>query len=70
MIRQGLKMVAAGANPMGVKRGMEQAVDAVVEEIRHYIPYGEAAFRMFGGAAANSAARSAARSAFSRSAAA
>jgi len=34
MIREGLKMVAAGANPMAMKRGIEQAVESVTEEIR------------------------------------
>ena len=34
IVREGLKNVAAGANPMGLKRGIEQAVDVVVEEIR------------------------------------
>ncbi len=34
MIHYGLKMVAAGANPMAIKRGIEEAVEAVVEEIR------------------------------------
>src|SRR5438132_4108428 len=33
--RGGLKNVTAGANPMGLKRGIEQAVDAVVEELKH-----------------------------------
>jgi chaperonin GroEL len=33
IVRQGLKNVAAGANPLGLKRGIEQAVDAVVENI-------------------------------------
>ena len=33
IVREGLKNVAAGANPMGLKRGIEQAVDAVVAEI-------------------------------------
>ncbi len=31
LIREGMKNVAAGANPMGVKRGMQKAVDAVIE---------------------------------------
>jgi chaperonin GroEL len=31
---QGLKNVAAGANPMALKRGIEQAVDAVVENLK------------------------------------
>src|SRR2546423_7267956 len=34
IVREGLKNVAAGANPMGLKRGIEQAVDAVVEHIK------------------------------------
>jgi chaperonin GroEL len=33
IVREGLKNVAAGANPMGLKRGIEAAVDRVVEEI-------------------------------------
>src|SRR5213075_1927689 len=33
--RGGLKNVTAGANPMGLKRGIDQAVDAVVEELKH-----------------------------------
>src|SRR5437899_12708011 len=32
-VREGLKNVAAGANPMGLKRGIEKAVDQVVESI-------------------------------------
>jgi chaperonin GroEL len=34
ILKEGLKNVTAGANPMGLKRGIEQAVDAVVEELR------------------------------------
>src|SRR5215208_38147 len=34
IVRQGLKNVAAGANPLGLRRGIERAVDAVVENIR------------------------------------
>ncbi len=34
MIREGLKNVAAGANPVGVKKGIEKAVAAAVEELR------------------------------------
>jgi chaperonin GroEL len=34
IVRQGLKNVAAGANPLGLKRGIERAVDAVVEDIK------------------------------------
>src|SRR6476646_7087298 len=33
IFREGLKNVTAGANPMGLKRGIDQAVDAVVEEL-------------------------------------
>ena len=33
IVREGLKNVAAGANPMGLKRGIEAAVDIVVGEI-------------------------------------
>jgi chaperonin GroEL len=33
MVKEGLRNVAAGANPMGVKRGIEQAVGKVVEFI-------------------------------------
>jgi chaperonin GroEL len=31
IVREGLRNVAAGANPMGLKRGIEQAVDKVVD---------------------------------------
>src|SRR6476619_5715989 len=34
MVREGLKNVSAGANPMGLKRGIEAAVAAVVEDIK------------------------------------
>ena len=34
IITEGLKNVTAGANPMGLKRGIEKAVDAVVDEIK------------------------------------
>ncbi len=34
IVREGLKNVAAGANPMGLKRGIESAVDAVVEDLK------------------------------------
>jgi chaperonin GroEL len=33
IVREGLKNVAAGANPMALKHGIEQAVDAVVEDL-------------------------------------
>jgi chaperonin GroEL len=32
--REGAKLVAAGGNPMSIKRGIEKAVDLVVEELR------------------------------------
>ncbi|AGE20852.1 MULTISPECIES: chaperonin GroEL [Geobacillus] len=34
MIREGLKNVAAGANPMGIRRGIEKAVAVAVEELK------------------------------------
>jgi chaperonin GroEL len=34
MVREGLRNVAAGANPMGLKKGIEAAVEAAVESIR------------------------------------
>src|SRR5436190_10625009 len=34
IVRQGLKNVAAGANPMGLKRGIEAAVNEVVENLK------------------------------------
>ena len=34
IFREGLKNVTAGANPMGLKRGIEQAVEKVVEELK------------------------------------
>src|SRR5712671_787601 len=34
IVREGLKNVAAGANPMGLKRGIEVAVEAVVENLK------------------------------------
>jgi chaperonin GroEL len=34
IVREGLKNVAAGANPMALKRGIEQAVDAIVENLK------------------------------------
>jgi chaperonin GroEL len=35
IFREGLRNVTGGANPMALKRGIEQAVDAVVEELKH-----------------------------------
>ena len=34
IIREGMKNVTAGCNPMALKRGIDKAVDAVVEEIK------------------------------------
>src|SRR5437870_6342583 len=34
IFREGVKTVAAGANPMGVKRGIERAVDVATEETK------------------------------------
>ncbi len=34
IVREGLKNVAAGANPMGLKRGIEKSVEAVVEDLK------------------------------------
>ena len=36
IFREGVKSVAAGANPMALKRGIEKAVDAVVEEVKKF----------------------------------
>ena len=34
IVREGLKNVTAGANPMELKRGIEKAVEAVVEQLK------------------------------------
>ncbi|OGI16794.1 MAG: chaperonin GroL [Candidatus Melainabacteria bacterium RIFOXYA2_FULL_32_9] len=34
IVKEGLKNVAAGANPMDIKRGIDKAVDVIVEEIK------------------------------------
>ena len=34
IVREGLKNVAAGANPMGLKRGIEQAVEKIVADLK------------------------------------
>ncbi len=34
IVREGLKNVAAGANPMALKRGIESAVDSIVENLK------------------------------------
>ena len=35
LFQEGLKSVAAGMNPMDIKRGIDKAVDAAVEELKH-----------------------------------
>ena len=35
MLREGLKAVAAGMNPMDLKRGLDKAVEATVEQLKH-----------------------------------
>jgi chaperonin GroEL len=35
LVREGLKVVAAGANPLAVKKGIEKGVEAVVEELKN-----------------------------------
>jgi len=35
IFREGSKLVAAGSNPMAIKRGIEKAVDAVVKELKN-----------------------------------
>src|SRR4030065_584907 len=34
IVQEGMKFVAAGMNPMDLKRGIDKAVDAVVEELK------------------------------------
>src|SRR4026209_2220396 len=36
IVREGAKSVAAGMNPMDLKRGVDKAVDAVVEELKKH----------------------------------
>ena len=36
IFREGVKSVAAGANPMALKRGIEKAVESVIEDIKKY----------------------------------
>ncbi|MDQ2713118.1 MAG: chaperonin GroEL, partial [Acidobacteriota bacterium] len=36
IFREGVKSVAAGANPMALKRGIEQAVEAIVNEVKTF----------------------------------
>lgn len=37
MIAEGLRVIAAGANPVGVKRGISKAVDTIVKELQENI---------------------------------
>ena len=37
IVREGLRNVAAGANPMAIKRGIEQAVDEAVAAIKKHV---------------------------------
>ncbi|MEK7508977.1 MAG: chaperonin GroEL [Patescibacteria group bacterium] len=37
MITEGLKNVAAGANPLAIKRGIEKGVEAVIKELKEHI---------------------------------
>ena len=41
LVREGMKNVTAGANPMIVKKGMQKAVDAAVASISGAQPEGE-----------------------------
>src|SRR5215207_7137598 len=34
IVKEGVKLVAAGMNPMGLKRGIDKAVEVVVEELK------------------------------------
>ncbi len=36
IVREGMKFVASGMNPMDLKRGIDKAVDAVVEELKKF----------------------------------
>src|SRR6202451_772221 len=36
IFREGVKAVTAGANPMAIKRGIEKAVSAIVEEVKKF----------------------------------
>jgi chaperonin GroEL len=54
IFREGVKSVAAGANPMALKRGIEKAVEAVVEEIKKYSkPVGSGEIAQVGTISAN-----------------
>ena len=54
IFREGTKNVAAGANPMGIKRGIEKAVTAVVDELKRLSrPVGGDAIAQVGTISAN-----------------
>ena len=40
MVHEGLRAVAAGVNPMGLKRGMDAAAEAVSDALREAVPRG------------------------------
>ena len=40
MVNAGLRNVAAEANPMDLKRGMDKAAEALVGELRTHLPRG------------------------------
>jgi chaperonin GroEL len=55
IVREGSKNVAAGANPMGLKRGIERAVEVMVEELKALSrPVGGEAIAQVGTISANS----------------
>ena len=41
IVREGLKNVSAGANPIALKRGIEKAVDAIVENLAEAVDRGQ-----------------------------
>jgi chaperonin GroEL len=54
IFREGVKSVAAGANPMALKRGIEKAVQCVIADIQKYSkPVGEDAIAQVGTISAN-----------------
>src|SRR4051812_2182181 len=54
IFREGVKSVAAGANPMALKRGVEQAVERVVEEVKKFSkPVSGSAIAQVGSISAN-----------------
>ena len=38
IVAEGLQNVSAGANPMGIKRGIEKGVEAIVAELQEAVP--------------------------------